>query len=99
MSTSSSSTRSYLAAARLASRPWTRGSTWSWSRHGRLALASFTSTTGRGLASRPSPPALVDRVSLTPTKEELDERPYPLCPRLTDGGAVRRERQEARGGR
>jgi hypothetical protein len=23
-----------------------------------------------------------------PTKEELDERPYPLCPRVLDGGSV-----------
>ena len=40
-----SSVRSYWAAARLTSRPWTRGSTWSWSRHRRLALASSTFAT------------------------------------------------------
>ena len=45
-STGSSSARSSWAAARLTSRPWTRGSSWSWSRRRRLAPASFTSATG-----------------------------------------------------
>jgi hypothetical protein len=44
-STGCSSVRSYSAGARLTSRPWTRGSTWSWSRRRRLALASYTFAT------------------------------------------------------
>jgi dihydrofolate reductase len=48
------------AAARRTSRPWTRGSTWSWSRPRRLALASSTFATGlrdRLGARVPSPSA------------------------------------------
>ena len=45
-STGSSSVRSYWAGERITCRPWKRGSTWSWSRRRRLALASFTFATG-----------------------------------------------------